>query len=251
MKGYILILLLLLPIAYSYDIEITLNSNNIVVEHFKIQKPIGYDSFEFIFTEKPISIIYSGEYLVEDQKIVFLDNGKDIIEFELLFDDLVESSGVKRTFRESFDGANNIKITLPEKFILSSEPSTIPEYDTIKTDGQKISLAWKDETSVAVFYEGGINYIPYILVLFFLFALISIFAFIYIKKQRHKTINEMISEDEKLVLSQLKSGVTKQKDLSKNLGFSKSKMSKVIRKLELKNLIDKKPHFKTNILRIK
>jgi hypothetical protein len=251
MKTWLIFFLLMIPSMYAYSIDIALNSNNIVNEHFSIPKPDGYDSFEFSFSEKPISINYNGEYSIEEEKIIFFDNGKDMIEFDLIYDNLVEQSGTRRIFRESFEGANNILIRLPEKFILSSKPSTIPEYDSITTDGQNIVLEWENTPSVAVFYEGGLNYVPYAISFAAAIAAIAALFLIHLKKQRAKVVDEMISEDEKLVLAQLKAGVTKQKEISKNLSFSKSKMSKIIRKLEEKNLVEKKPHFKTNILKLK
>ena len=54
-----------------------------------------------------------------------------------------------------------------------------------------------------------------------------------------------------LVVKELRKGTKMQKHIAKNLDFSKSKISKVVRKLEEKKIIEKEPYFKTNKIKLK
>ena len=90
---------------------------------------------------------------------------------------------------------------------------------------------------------------PFFLILIFIVS-ISFGLFFYVKKKSREDIYAILSNDEILIIKEIKNNVTKQKEISRNLNFSKSKMSKVIAKLEQKKLISKEPHFKTNIIKL-
>ena len=136
--------------------------------------------------------------------------------------------------------------------MLSKEPSASPMPESVDSDGRHIILNWrfKDDQDriIAVFYEGPKTYYL-IAVLIILFSLAVIFFLT--KARMTHIVTETLSDDEKKVVEQVRKGVKKQKLIAKNLEFSKSKMSKVLRKLEEKGLIEKKPFLKTNIIKLK
>ncbi|MBU0756676.1 MAG: winged helix DNA-binding protein [Nanoarchaeota archaeon] len=255
MKRLALFFLLIVPIVSAFDVDVTLNANDIVAEKFLIRVPEEYDYFEFHSAYKPVSVIYEGKYLIaENEKsymISFENTGKDIIEFTLLYDDIIESYRNRKIFRTYFENAEKISVTLPEKFILSNDPGAVPEPDEIITDGQKMTLLFSETQNLAVFYEGGQTYLNVIIFSFAVILCIGLFSFFYSRKKVRESITDTLSEDEKLIVEQVKKGFSKQKEAAKNLNFSKSKMSKVVRKLEEKGLIEKEPHFKTNKLKLK
>lgn len=265
MKLRILILILLLvPFTVaSMDVDITISKNNIVTEDFTvyINANQSYDSFEFSSLEKPLSVIYEGRYNIElqDNYIIRFEKnilpGENVLEFSLLYDTLVERNGKNRVFRTSLssDDDINLKVTLPEKFILSKEPSATPSPYKTTVENQKITLFWNfdQEAVIAIFYEGKENNPIFFFVALFLVMLTVAISFLYSKYKVREIIEETLSDDEKLVVEELRKGTTKQKDIAKNLYYSKSKMSKIIRKLEEKDLVEKKPYFKTNIIKLK
>lgn len=240
------------------NIDISISKNDIVTEEFNIDfiSSEYYDSFEFTIPSRPLSISYDGEYEIQDNIIYFKKDilpGYQEISFTLLYDNLIDSFGRTNNFRTSFvtDQDVSISLTLPEKFILSRAPSATPTPDKITTDGQHIKLYWKNDAAISVFYEGNeVSFAVIILSIIFL----SIFAsalFFFFRQKTKQAITDILSEDENLVIKELKKGITQQKNIAKNLHFSKSKMSKVIRKLEEKELIEKKPYFKTNKIKLK
>lgn len=252
----LLLLIFLLPMARAYTIDITLNDKDIVKEDFLIDSnaTAGYDHYEYQTINKPLSVIYDGDYTinkVNDQySIIFKYNNKDKLTFSIIYNNILGKSGNKRMLRSSFENADSISVTLPEGYVLSDEPSTIPKPDDITSDGQHIKLSWNDTDSIAVFYQGKRSYALFIVLGFILLAVAVIFYFMS-RKRVSKAIREVLSDDENLVINEIKKGVVKQKAIAANLNFSKSKMSKVMRKLEEKGLVEKIPHFKTNIIKLK
>jgi uncharacterized membrane protein len=248
------------------DVDISLSKNDIVKESISIgfMAEEQYDSVEFTSVIKPLTVYYQGEYSIreeDDNYVITLDKeikkGKNSLKFVLIYDSIVEGNGNNKVFRTRFypENAEDMKIslTLPTYYILSDkEPSVTPKPDSITTDGQRIKLEWefKEQADIVVFYESqtgvGLQIIPFVI----LVVVISVSIYFYFKKKTKTHISEVLTSEEKKVVAEIRKGVTKQKEIARNLEFSKSKMSKVIRKLEEKNLIEKKPYFKTNIIKL-
>jgi len=248
------------------DIDISLSKNDIVTETITltIVADQSYDSVEFTTVIKPLTILHNGEYSIREENddyIISLEKdikpGRNTLSFRLIYDNIVEGDAGNKVFRTRFYPENSeqmvISLTLPTYFILSDkEPSVTPKPDSIKTDGQRIKLSWEfdDQADIVVFYKGQTNSKLQLIPIIIIIAIISLATYLYFKKKTKKHISETLSTEEKKVVKELRKGVTKQKEIAKNLEFSKSKMSKVIRKLEEKNLIEKKPYFKTNIIKL-
>jgi len=260
-----LILIILSYSSYAYEsmsIDISLSKNDIITEVITLSNPSinMNDFYEYTTIVKPISILYDGEYSIteekQDYKITF-ENLKEEITFTLLFDSIIESNDKNKVFRTSFT-PNNIKdliitATLPKHFTLSDiKPSVTPKPTSIESDGQRITLSWTlnnpQYADIIIFYIGEKNLAFLVIIPFIIVIAISSIIFLYFKKKTKKHLNNTLSSEEIKIVEELRKGVTKQKDIANNLNFSKSKMSKVVRKLEEKDLVNKKPFFKTNIL---
>jgi len=249
----------------SMDIDITLSKNDIVTERItlNILADQSYDSVEFTTFLQPLTVLYDGEYSIsqeDDAFVIIFDKnivvGENIITFTLVYDEIIEGNNKNKVFRTSFYPENSdsviISLTLPTYHALSDiKPSVTPKPSYIESDGQRITLYWKfledEQADIAVFYQGEDGFNTIIISLIAI-LIISIAVFLYFKNKTRKHISQTLSSEELKVVDELRKGVKKQKEIAINLDFSKSKMSKLISKLEEKDLIEKKPYFKTNII---
>ncbi len=261
-----LILLSSLCSAASMDIDISLSKNDIVTETItlRINAAKSYNSVEFTTVNKPLTILYDGEYSIREEDgdyvITFekdIIHGENTLSFTLVYSRIIEGNAKNKVFRTIFYPENaeqmTISLRLPTYHILSDkEPSVTPKPDSIDSDGQRITLFWefKEGAEIVVFYKSQNDLRLQLFSIVIIIGVISLVVYIYFKKKTKKHISDVLSSEEKKVVEELRKGVTKQKEIAKNLEFSKSKMSKVVRKLEEKSLIEKKPYFKTNIIKL-
>jgi len=251
------------------SVDIDISSNNIITENIalNIDSDESYDIVEFSTLIRPLSVNYDGIYNIEevdDTYVIKLEKsivpGQNTIKFALLFDDIIDQNGPEYVFRTSFypEDADElaISITLPMHFALSDkEPSSIPKPNEITSDGQQITLSWNfidpESADLSIFYSGPSSFLNIMVGFIIILIVISVVLFYYFSKKTKKQIEETLSSEELKIVDQVKQGVKTQKEIAKNLEFSKSKMSKVLRKLEEKGLIEKEVHFKTYILKLK
>lgn len=261
----LMVLIIIMPAVSAYtEVNVSITGNDVVREDFYVSfhSYESYEFFEFYSHVLPLSVVYGGDYSVKKEGdnyiIMFLaeiQEGKNELSFSVLYDEIIERSGAGKVFRADFSGQQplHVRMSLPEGHFLMGDPAVYPSPERISTDGKRITLEWtfEERASVVVFY--GTDRISYtwIFILIIVILVCLVFFMLFFAKKSRKKIEDILSEDEKLILNQIRRGNAKQKDISKNLGFSKSKMSKVVRKLEEKNLVERIPHFKTNILKIK
>lgn len=169
-----------------------------------------------------------------------------------------------------------VKFVLDEGFVVNNE-DIFPKPVSIETDGRIISIFWKFED----FKKG--ESIPMFVVLtdinqdFNLYLILAVVFVILIiiyfnifrrgrmklvgteqkkrqRRERKPEIEEHLLESEKAVLDELKKADRHelwQKQLQLATGFSKAKLSRVVRNLEARNLIKKIPFGNTNKIRLK
>ncbi|MEK6967079.1 MAG: MarR family transcriptional regulator [Nanoarchaeota archaeon] len=264
---FILVLCLLIGSAAAeptLEINIRVSPNNIITQQNTIRlESSEYETVEFQTLDKPLSVVYSGDYEIiqknDTYAIILPTQGNNEVSFDLLFDSQIDANGKQRTYRSSFtppiNGTVKVSLTLPLGYSLNEKkPNAIPQPQEISTDGRSITLTWtfNDEQSISVFYEGGEEINPLLIVLPLVFSLICIAGvFFYLKKRNRKHVTEMLSTEEHKVIEAVRAGTEKQKEVAIKLDFSKSKMSKIVRRLEEKGLIERTPHFKTNIISLK
>lgn len=268
MKILIFMCILLLPLAHglSLDADISVSDNDIVSQRLTVSfdSNFSHDSITYLSSQEPLGVIYddysieevNGSYAITLMKDVL--PGKNTVTFTILYDNLVLRQGSDYVLRTGFPDiqteTSTIKVTLPAGFILTEHaPQATPSPDSITTDGRHIILDWAfhdtDSTAIAVFYYKERS--PSGIYLLLLIPLLAILLFLYFRKRSKKAMSDILSEDENKILEHIRTGTTKQKDIAQKLDYSKSKMSKVTRKLEEKDLISREPHFKTNILKEK
>lgn len=256
----LLMLLFPLALADSMDIGISLAKNDVVTETITLQLDDAYDSVSFTTVHEPISVLYENDFSVsrvgDDYQIILYKNpDMDNISFSLVHEGLVQ--GYKdKSFRTSFyPSAENVHvtITLPVYHVLSDvRPNTSPDPNSITSDGQRITLSYdfsgQDEIDIVVFYNSQSNSALYLIILSAIgLVLVAYYLF---RRKSMKDIQSTLSKDELRIIEQVRTGNKKQKYIAKEVGFSKSKMSKVVAKLEKKGLIEKEPYFKTNIIKL-
>ena len=267
MKSWGLILLLLVPLvaADSQTVDISINSHGIVSEDIRLDIA-AYDSYSYVSYEvgsRPLSVLFDGAYTVttgpESTVIDFeqdITPGLNTVEFQLLFDDVVSREGRTRIYSVHFEPvAEELAVTvrLPEGYILGERnPAVSPKPESIESDGRQLTLKWQEEGAldIIVIYEAPSS-LPYWIIPVIL-AVIAGAVLVLRKKKKpdRKALHGTLGSEEAKVLELLRNGTDTQKALVKASGFSKSKMSKVVRKLEEKGAITKEPHFKTNKLMI-
>lgn len=264
---FISLLLVLLPSVFaqvaSQEVSIDISKNDIITQDvaLTIIADQNYNSMQYALDYEPIAIISEHEYSYNPTNQLLtiyqpLNPGENQVNFRLIFDNLIDRSGKSRIFSTSFEQEQltpmNISITLPEEFVLSEkDPAVSPKPAQISTNGRQLTLEWKDSyqrLDLIVLYKGNsFNFIP-ILIIFILIAIALMFFLR--NKTDSKVLRETLGSEELLVVDQLKAGKTTQKEIAAELDFSKSKMSKVIRKLEEKKVIVKQPFFKTNKIKL-
>jgi len=248
------------------DVNIALSQNDIVTEiiNLTFTADESYDSVEFTTVVRPLAVQYEGNYSIREENGNYILSfekritpGINSLSFNLVYDSIIEGNTKNKVFRARFYPENaetmNISLALPVYYILSDkEPCVVPKPDSIITDGQRIRLIWdlKDQADIVVFYKSQSRFEWYFIPIIVIPLLIIIGVYVFFKKKTKKDISDILSSEETKVIEEIRKGITKQKEIAQKLDFSKSKMSKVIRKLEEKELVEKKPFFKTNILKL-
>ena len=205
-------------------------------------------TFEFMNNDV---IIYDDFKKGKEKKIVI----------SFLSKSLVEKIGNTNVFSFKFFPTENANLKvffpLPKGNIISEiDPAISPEPTEITTDGRTIVIKWdlkslNEPVNFIILYEGE-NKNNILIIVLILLTIVLVGALLY-KITKHKTtkttISKTLNQDERMIIDLLNEDETRtQKVLVKLTGFSKAKMSKIIRRLEEKEVVEKKPHMTTNKL---
>lgn len=184
----------------------------------------------------------------------------------------------KITFQEDFDSV--IVILNLEKGVIIEDKKVFPENYQIETDGENISITWEIQKvkkggifSVFVVLEDTKKDNTFYFFLIGIFFLLSFLVFLFFKlndaKNKRKSypsikpkIKEKFSsikynyllDTEKKIIEELKKADRNelwQKQLQSFTGFSKAKISRLIRNLESRGLVYRIPFGNTNKIRLK
>ena len=174
-------------------------------------------------------------------------------------------------------------LKLPLGYIIPEEPGKdksffiSPEEKIIYSDGQRIILRWEKKSlderfDVSVISEPLKKEFDNLVFLLVPAVVLILFLIIYFSKSRkkqkeipkkkpvakrkpqNKMIEEHLIESEKAVIAELKNADKKelwQKQLQLKTEFSKAKLSRVIRNLEARKIIQKIPYGNTNKIKLK
>ncbi|MFQ6051981.1 MAG: helix-turn-helix transcriptional regulator [Candidatus Hydrothermarchaeota archaeon] len=141
-----------------------------------------------------------------------------------------------------------------------------PTPTSINTDGHRIIVNWyreklnpgKDFRILLIFAfpkeKAGKNYL---ILVAFIIGIVSGLSVMYLrfrgdKKRTERILHMVLSEDEQRIYDLIVGfgGETIQSELAKRTDFSKAKLSGILRNLEEKGLIERKPYKKTNIVKL-
>jgi len=288
-KKYLLFLLGLIFLAFSvsassYNLELNQMDNKILAEY-----TISLDSKQEIILNIPAdaySISSSISYTLEDGIFSATSNELNL---SYLTSSLLEYSGGDYYFVSSFSfplafDNTSIKLILKEGYFTDAE-KIFPKPSEIDSDGRQITMSWnlnkvaagddipmfviiKSESSrTGALITWVLSIVALLLIIYFTYdKLISRFMRKPAKKEKKKkrkkkaakpaaeAIESHLIESEIAVINALKQadrGEMWQKGLQTKTNFSKAKLSRVIRNLESRNLIDKLPFGNTNKIRLK
>lgn len=247
----------------SQTVAVVLHKNGIVEERITlfITADDVYESVEYSVAAEPLSVLFDGEHEVlsapEGAVIVLQETlapGEHVVSFTLLFDDLIRSQGDSSAFSLQLEApVLNVSLLLPAGAVLAAvDPAVSPRPASMETDGRVLTLRWQaqGELGLIVLYEEPAGILPWVVSAFVLFALATLAGVMLWRRKRPSqgVLLATLGTDEQAILSLVRKGIVNQKHLCRESGFSKSKMSKVVRKLEEKGVLTKEPFFKTNKL---
>ena len=169
---------------------------------------------------------------------------------------------IKRIEANENYGSFVVKLNLDEG-VIATEGMVFPRSYQILSNGRTISFVWNytnvskgDVFSFFVSLEdknNNFNYLWVYLLLAMVFLGVLFFGFKYSKNKR-KEIDKYLLDEEKKVIQLLKQAEGKgmwQKNIQDIMGFSKAKLSRMVRNLESRGLIEKIPIGNTNKIRLK
>jgi hypothetical protein len=158
-------------------------------------------------------------------------------------------------------------ITLPPASTLASEikktgesiPSVYPTPSRIYTDGKRIIVEWNREKlrahesfRIFIMYTGTEDARSKYIFAGVLGGLIGFAGayYLFVQRRGKKIARMVLGRDEQVIYDILlgSGGEVTQDNLAKKTGFSKAKVSKLVRRLEERGIISKAPHGKTNKL---
>lgn len=226
--------------------------------------------FAFVLFLLSINVTYAQEnflYITADlsQNDLKIESNYDY-QTEFNINDFIEKMNDEYLFTFSYSSETHfsdfkLKVILPENSVISEGQGAliISRPVKISTDGRKIFLEWSQELNIDEDFTAFAQYetkdtrVDYMIAVFII-IISAAFVIGYKSKtfKREKFIDKSVSADEKIILNILKKEKeVMQEDIRKKTDWSKTKISKVIRNLEMKELIEKKPYRKTNKLKLK
>jgi uncharacterized membrane protein len=148
----------------------------------------------------------------------------------------------------------NLILKLDKGYTLEKD-HIFPKTYTLTTDGETIQINWNftnQKQDIALFIK--INKLENNNILWIsLLIIISLILIIIIKKQNKKS-KEYLLKSEQKIIEELEKSDNKQiwqRELQNKTEFSKAKLSRIIKNLESRNLIEKIPFGNTNKIKLK
>lgn len=135
-----------------------------------------------------------------------------------------------------------------------------PSWGREGTDGRRIFVEWvASEPKLGETYDMSVVYeqvtigeIPYVPIVLGLIAIFVVVYFTFLRKPALKDMLPVLTENERKVMEiLLKEGDTDQRKIVKDLDFSKPKVSRIIKDLSERGLLEKTRKGRTNIIRLK
>lgn len=274
----IVALIMLAPSAYAletHDITYSIEDDSIKAQHLlhlenrstlELQLPADAYYFTVLVDDKTVdySLEKSNNYKILD---IPIDERSDLIEISYQTSEFLDKGQV--SYFSAYvipikTDVLSIRLSLPSKALLarpidSMNPPIIPEPDSIDTDGRQIVITWKQHdpkqtfSIFSVYEEKG--QFPWKLSLGALIIIISIAAYIYMRNTdvfRSNAYSHLLEPEQEIMKALLKSKnyTMWQKELQIAAGFTKSRLSRTVRNMQERGIIEKIPYGSTNKIKL-
>ena len=214
----------------------------------------------------------------ENYKLLYVNYAKNL-SIKYLTKSFIESSGGRYFFvmENPFVEKADVKVYLPESAILGEKILVFPEGADIDSDGRRIILEWADYNDEQILV--GYEFVEKDLLIFYIIIgilIIILFSGYLLEKRKLKNeiqkirkiskeknmksmkkgeeaITRNLIEDEKRIAEYLlnkKDNESWTKEIMKDLGISKVKLSRKLRSLEQKEIIKKIPYGNENKIKL-
>ncbi len=221
--------------------------------------------------------------LDENRLVFYLKDGRRI-DYSYITSELLDGDSFIASFAAPLDTEMlKVRLSLPEKATLGKPlrkgtvlgSSVYPKPKRLETDGQVITVVWEfadvkkdDEMALYVNYEKPIRYmVPITLVVIGVIVIVSAGAYLFMRsrikeasKTHHVKVRSVteptethLKEDEEQVVNllKLKEGKCEQGTLRVATGFSKAKLSGLLKELEERKIVHKEKRGKKNLVFLK
>lgn len=230
-EGFIFLTILFLPIVFAANIDYSIVNQKVLVE-------IEMNETEFYLFNLPESFEHS------ENKIKYIDDG------------LVEKSRNEYFFISKSSGHldSEIKVLLPEGAVLNEDYFIFPKNYFLSTNGKNIIVEWKEgiEKEILIPYKMNSENNFFIYILSGLALIIGIYFYLIKKRINHKKYTQNLFKEEKKIMDYLlKKKECWTKEMTRDLGISKVRLSRKLRNLEEKELVEKIPYGNENKIKLK
>lgn len=274
MKNISLFFVLVLLIGLA-SAEINVNYN-VVEEKVLVSLEFGdVENLEYKIPYDARTIESSSDYTIFED-VFYVEKAQDL-RLSYITNAFIEKTKDDYFFilKNNFEESVNMKLILPEGGILHDEGIMFPDADKISSDGRRIILEWNNFNSEEAVISYEVIEKSNTLIAWVLILLVIIFAGFYfyqarktkfkikkIKKRisrkttrKHKKkmlVANLFGEEKKIIeyLLGRKKGESWTKEIVRDLGISKVRLSRRLRNLEQKELIEKIPFGNENRIRL-
>ncbi|MBW2997308.1 hypothetical protein KY349_03135 [Candidatus Woesearchaeota archaeon] len=272
-----------------YNIQMYIEQDKVLVESYLLFASEQSTNFsvELPYDASSITNEVDGfEYpaILEFNKLMFYLRGNRLVTYDYLTRELLEKDTFVASINAPFDTEKmTIRLSLPEGAILEKPmrkgavqgSSIFPKPKTLDTDGRAISVIWQfedlkkgDEVALYLKYKRPSNYkTPLTIVIIAALVIIVSSAYITRKSRKHsrtqeskaekpaeqRVIESHLKEDEEQIINilKLKEGSCEQGTLRIATGFSKAKLSGLLKELQERKVIHKEKRGKKNLVFLK
>jgi len=245
----VFLVLLLIPFTFAANIEYDIQEKKTFVS--MSFEEVGYFNIELPndFTELTIN---SDDYVLDDNYLIINGDGATNIRFSSKSFIEKTSQGSLFISKDSNHLLSNVKVIIPEGNSLMEDKIIFPKEYSLSTDGKRIIIEWNnlDKEEILLSYSGksSLNFYYYIIAALFF---VSIIYYQNHKKKREDKTQNLFREEKKIMKYLVKKKECWTKEMVRDLGISKVKLSRKLRSLEEKGLIERIPHGNENRIKLK